>query len=59
MLTGSVGRQVGAVWIRIAVYQHDIDTFRNVSVAKRGMRGPIPAGHFLGVESDFLVNRAA
>src|SRR5450432_1458243 len=31
-LTGSVGRQVWTVRIRIAVHQHDIDALRNVGV---------------------------
>ncbi len=57
-LAGAVRRQVGAVRIRIAVDQHDIDSFRNVGVPKGGVGRPIPADHPPGVKADFLMKRA-
>jgi len=58
-LTGSVGRQIGTVRIRIAVHQDDINALGNIGVAESRGREPVLAGHLLRIESDFFVKSAA
>ena len=52
-------RQIGAVRIRIAVDEDDVDLRRRVQVRERRMRCPIPAQHLLRIERDLFVQRTA
>jgi len=58
-LPASVGSQIGPVWIRISVHQHDVDPFGRIGMGERGRRVPIHAGDLLGIELHFFVERAA
>ena len=55
----AIRRQVGAVWIGIAIHQHDIDPLRSVGVAESRMRHPVHARDFFSVELHFFMKRPA
>jgi hypothetical protein len=58
-LPGSVGGKIGTIGIWIAVYQNDLDSIGNVSVAERLVRNPADACDFLRVELNLFVNSTA
>ena len=52
-------RKIRPVRIRISVYEYDIDPSRRVGMSEAGMRVPIDASDFFGIELHFLVERSA